>query len=71
MMGRRRVVRPDQGYSASFTYTVAKGDNLSAIARRFGHPGGWQALYQLNRARLGANPNLIYPGQRLVVVRTR
>ena len=57
--------------SASFTYTVVRGDSLSAIAARYGHPGGWPALYQLNRAVVGSNPNLIRPGQRLTVIRTK
>ncbi|MGD0603139.1 MAG: hypothetical protein ABSA53_05990 [Streptosporangiaceae bacterium] len=26
-------------------------------------PGGWQAIYQLNRGVIGANPDLITPGQ--------
>lgn len=56
---------------ASFVYTVMRRDSLSAIANRYGHPGGWPALYQLNRPTLGTNPNLIRAGQRLVVVRTR
>lgn len=40
------------------TYTVRSGDNLSAIAARFGT--SWQALAQKNGI---ANPNLIFPGQ--------
>lgn len=40
------------------TYTVRSGDNLSAIAARFGT--SWQALAQKNGL---ANPNIIYPGQ--------
>ena len=43
---------------AKRTYTVKSGDNLSAIAARFGT--SWQALAQKNGI---ANANLIYPGQ--------
>ena len=43
-------------------YTVRAGDTLSAIATRLHVAGGWQALYQLNRAVIGDNPNVIKPG---------
>jgi hypothetical protein len=46
-------------------YVVRRGDTLSAIAMRHRLPGGWQALYRMNRAEIGKNPGLIYPGQRL------
>jgi hypothetical protein len=29
--------------------------------------GGWQEIYQLNKNVIGANPNLIYPGQKLKI----
>lgn len=51
------------------TYTVRPGDNLSAIASRLRVPGGWQALWYANRPLIGANPDLIRPGQRLTVPR--
>ena len=40
------------------TYVVRSGDNLSAIAARYGT--SWQALAQKNGL---SNPNLIFPGQ--------
>ena len=43
---------------AKRTYVVRSGDNLSAIAARFGT--SWQALAQKNGL---SNPNLIFPGQ--------
>lgn len=43
-------------------YTVRSGDSLSAIAARYGT--SWQHIRDLNGL---ANPNLIYPGQRLRV----
>jgi LysM repeat protein len=49
------------------TYTVKAGDNLTAIATALGYPGGWQALYAKNKAVIGSNPNLIYPGQVLTL----
>ncbi|MEU8432750.1 transglycosylase family protein [Streptomyces sp. NPDC029216] len=48
-------------------YTVAPGDSLSSIAGRQHVEGGWQALYETNRSTVGANPNLIFPGQRLTL----
>ncbi|MFE3287417.1 transglycosylase family protein, partial [Streptomyces sp. NPDC059233] len=46
-------------------YVVAPGDSLSAIATEQHVEGGWQALYETNRATVGGNPDLIFPGQRL------
>ncbi|WP_406186047.1 transglycosylase family protein [Streptomyces sp. NBC_01006] len=48
-------------------YVVAPGDSLSAIATTQHVEGGWQALYETNRATVGSNPNLIFPGQRLTL----
>ncbi|MCH7953639.1 MAG: LysM peptidoglycan-binding domain-containing protein [Chloroflexi bacterium] len=42
------------------------GDTLSGIAQKLAL-GGWQALYDANRATIGGNPNVIKPGQVLVV----
>jgi LysM repeat protein len=47
------------------TYTVQSGDWLSKIAPRYGV--SWQQLYAANRQTIGGNPNLIKPGQRLVI----
>jgi nucleoid-associated protein YgaU len=44
---------------------VRPGDNLSHIADEAKLPGGWPALYEANRAALGADPDLIRPGQHL------
>jgi nucleoid-associated protein YgaU len=45
-------------------YTVKKGDTLSAIAATYHVKGGYPALAKLNRI---ANPNLIYPGQKITI----
>ena len=47
----------------SGTYTVRAGDTLSGIADQLQIAGGWPALYELNRSVIGADPNLILPGQ--------
>ena len=46
-------------------YTVRAGDSLSKIAARHRLPGGWQALYALNRSVVGKNPNLLQVGEHL------
>ncbi|MCO1594362.1 LysM peptidoglycan-binding domain-containing protein [Micromonospora sp. RHAY321] len=47
------------------TYLVKPGDTLSEIAEANRVSGGWQALYEANRQLIGADPGLIFPGQRL------
>ena len=51
---------------AEETYTVAAGDSLSKIAKRFyGDANDWRRIYEANRELIGANPDLIRPGQKL------
>ena len=57
--------RPAVTHLAKGTYVVRAGDTLSAIAARHHVPGGWRALYRANRAKIGANPNLIRIGMHL------
>lgn len=45
-------------------YTVKRGDNLTKIGRKFGVT--WQSIYNNNRNKI-RNPNLIYPGQVLLI----
>ncbi|MDQ0792485.1 transglycosylase family protein [Streptomyces sp. B1I3] len=51
--------------TARESYTVERGDSLSGIASAERVQGGWQRLYTANRAVVGADPDLILPGQRL------
>ncbi|WP_308461263.1 transglycosylase family protein [Streptomyces sp. Ru73] len=46
-------------------YTVRPGDSLSAIAEAQGLAEGWTGLYDANESVIGADPDLIHPGQRL------
>lgn len=46
-------------------YTVVRGDTLSGIADTHHVQGGWQRLYASNRGTVGADPDLVLPGQRL------
>jgi hypothetical protein len=48
-------------------YLVRPGDSLSSIVERMRMPGGWAELYRLNADLIGADPGLIFAGQRLVV----
>ncbi|MGV9267810.1 M23 family metallopeptidase [Kitasatospora sp. NPDC003701] len=52
---------------AEESYKVVGGDTLSKIADAKQVEGGWQALYDHNRSVVGANPNLIFPGQQLAL----
>ncbi|MGE0440112.1 MAG: LysM peptidoglycan-binding domain-containing protein [Gemmatimonadales bacterium] len=50
------------------THTVVKGDSLSKIAKQYyGKVTLWKMLYEANKAVVGANPDLIKPGQVLVI----
>lgn len=52
------------------TWIVRPGDYLSAIAVRLcGHANDWTGIYADNRGVIGANPDLILAGQRLVIGR--
>ena len=47
------------------TYTVQRGDTLSVIAKRFyGHAGEYRRIAAANNI---PNPDLIHPGQHLVI----
>ena len=52
-------------------YTVVSGDCLWSIAARFSSQGGadWRRIYDIpaNREVIGDNPNLLYPGQVLII----
>lgn len=49
------------------SYTVRPGDSLSTIADSHDVKGGWAALYGANKKAVGADPDLIHPGQSLTV----
>lgn len=56
------IVNKKMGASKVVYYAVRQGDNLSSIAARYGTT--WQKIAADNNL---ANPDLIYPGQRLVI----
>ena len=63
-VGQRLVIRggSSTASTAARSHTVVRGETLSGIAARYGT--SWQQLAAKNSLR---NPNLIYPGQRLLL----
>lgn len=53
------------GRTTADAYVVVSGDTLSGIAADHRTRGGWPQLYAANRQTVGADPDLILPGQRL------
>jgi hypothetical protein len=60
-----KSVALDRGRSRVRHYVVKHGDSLYEIAKTHHVPGGWQALYDQNRAVIGDNPDQIHAGMRL------
>ncbi|WTU05038.1 LysM peptidoglycan-binding domain-containing C40 family peptidase [Kitasatospora sp. NBC_00070] len=46
---------------------MVAGDWLSTIAQSQNVEGGWEKLYELNKAILSEGPDMIYPGQQLAL----
>lgn len=68
----KNETRPDKvntaAVTATTTYTVKSGDSLWKIATQHYSKGSeWRKIYNANVKVVGANPNLIYPGQKLVI----
>ena len=58
----------DVGEGAEYTYQVDPGDTLSEIAAdELGSVEAWPRLYAANKQLLGPDPDLIYPGQVIVL----
>ena len=51
---------------AAQTYTVAKGDSLSKIAKHFYGKQDWKRIFDANRDQLD-DPDRIFPGQVLKI----
>ena len=59
---------PSPPASSSKTYTVVRGDSLWKIASKYyGSGTKWPTIYNANKGVIGGNPNLIKPGQKLVI----
>lgn len=61
---------PEASASRTVTYTVKRGDTLGGIAAWFDQRG-FGPLYRANRAVIGNDPDLIRPGQRIIISGTR
>ncbi|MEU5039977.1 transglycosylase family protein [Streptomyces griseorubiginosus] len=61
----RPQTTPQSRAGTARMYTVVRGDSLSGIADAHKVRGGWRQLYDANRQTVGADPDLILPGQRL------
>ncbi|GAA2414596.1 hypothetical protein GCM10010420_50340 [Streptomyces glaucosporus] len=59
-----RADRAERAEEAT-SYRVVGGDTLFKIADAHGIAGGWQEVYEDNRQVIGADPNVIHPGQEL------
>ncbi|MFJ9772367.1 transglycosylase family protein [Kitasatospora sp. NPDC101157] len=52
----------DGGASGDGQWTVREDDTLDGVATALNVPGGWPALYALNRSTVGDDPDVIQPG---------
>ncbi len=54
--------------AAKREYVVKPGDSLTKIAQKeLGSGARWKEIYALNKATIGDNPDLIHPGEKLVL----
>lgn len=59
--------RPSETAPQTKNYTVATGDTLWAIAKKYyGNGNDYTKIYEANKGKI-SNPNLIYTGQELVI----
>jgi len=60
--------RTERGLSRpARVHTVAKGDTLSSISRRFyGSPGNWKKIHEANTSAV-PNANVLKPGTKLLI----
>lgn len=65
LVGQKIKIPNSNNSSSSITYVVKSGDTLSGIASKYGM--NWKDLYNKNKSVIGSNPNLIKPGQVLVI----
>ncbi|WP_344653062.1 transglycosylase family protein [Cryptosporangium japonicum] len=60
-----RDQRPLVAAPPALSYLVQSGDSLASIAAA--HQADWQAIYEKNQDAIGANPDVIHPGMRILI----
>lgn len=64
----QRKARPSPTPAHQVRYTVVSGDSLWAIARRhYGSGAEWRRIWDANKPMRSGNPNLIYPGEVIIL----
>lgn len=64
----RKAVTNTSGDAGAATYTVRSGDTLSVIAWKvYGQGSRWRDIYDANRSAIGANPDRLKVGMKLVI----
>lgn len=64
----KKTNRPPSEKTASKTYTVKSGDTLWKIAKSlYGDGSKYKTIYDANKKVIGKNPDIIKPGQKLVI----
>lgn len=62
------ATRTEPEVESNVYYTVVSGDCLWTIAKKhYGDATRWGDIYEANQSVIGSNPNLIYPGQELLL----
>ena len=62
------IVDPDPPLAGIGEYVVVAGDSLNSIAEQaYGNRNLWTVIYLANLEIIGANPNLLYRGMRLII----
>lgn len=62
------IPRPDTNVTVIANHTVVTGDTLRKISEKYyGSPDGWASIYEMNKALIGSDPNLLRPGQVLKI----
>lgn len=60
--------RPPANKTQPKSHVVVRGDSLWKIAARYyGKGADWRKIYDANKSVIGKNPDLIKPGQKLVI----
>jgi nucleoid-associated protein YgaU len=62
-----QVLHIDCPPTPCIVYEVKLGDNLTLISKKICGNENWKKIYDDNKAAIGNDPNLIFPGQILII----